>query len=185
MEDTDIIVRYWKRDETALTATSEKYGGYCYTIAFQVLNEPNDTEETVNDTYWELWNSIPPHRPQWLCAFIGKITRRLAISRLRHKNAAKRGGGEYAVTLDELSECIPDHRDPATAIESQQITAVVNRFLHGLPTTERSVFVCRYWYMMPVKKIAGQYRFSESKVKSMLLRTRQKLKRILTKEEWL
>lgn len=182
MEDTEIVELYFQRDESALTETAKKYDSYCYTIAYHVLNEEEDAKETVNDTYWETWNSIPPHRPQWLGAFIGKITRRLAISRFRKRTAVKRGGGEYELTLSELSECIPDKTDTAKAVEDKLLTAAINRFLQGLPAVQRKVFVCRYWYFDSVKAIAGQFGFSESKVKSMLMRTRQKLKQTLTEE---
>ena len=104
MDDLKIIELYFDRDEKALTETAHKYGNYCYAVAFSVLNSMEDSKETVNDTYFELWNTIPPDRPTFLSVFIGKITRRLAIGRWRKNTAVKRGGGEFEATLDELSE---------------------------------------------------------------------------------
>ena len=182
MEDSKIIGLYLDRDENAVKETAAKYGGYCYSIAFRVLNSREDSEESVNDTYLEVWNSIPPHVPEIFSAFIGKITRRSAISRLRKKTAAKRGGGEYELTLDELSECIPDLSDPQKETENKIITDVLNSFLRDLKETERNVFIRRYWHMEPVEVIAGRFSFSESKVKSMLMRTRNKLKNRLIEE---
>ena len=182
MEDEKIIKLYFERDETALTKTAEKYGSYCYTIAFNVLGNEEDSRETVNDTYLETWNSIPPHRPSVLSAFIGKITRRLAISKWRKRTAEKRGGNEYELSLDELSECIADKSNTEKKLEDKEITALINKFLKELPETQRNVFICRYWYMDSVSSIAKEFRFSESKVKSMLMRTRQKLKQRLTEE---
>ncbi len=182
MEDAKIVEQFFERDEAALKNTEEKYGKYCYRLAYQILGHEEDTKETVNDTYYELWNSIPPHRPAFLSAFIGKITRRLAISRYRKRTAAKRGNGEYELTLSELSECIPDSNRTEEIVEGRQTAAQVSRFLRELPETERNVFICRYWYMDSVKMVAKRFGFSESKTKSMLMRTRQKLQKRLMEE---
>ena len=185
MDDLEIIELYFCRDEKALTETAHKYGNYCYTIAFNVLNSIEDSKETVNDTYLELWNTIPPERPTVLSAFIGKITRRLAIGRWRKNTAVKRGGGEFEATLDELSECISDNTNVEKIVEGKLVVSTINEFLKKLPDTERNVFICRYWYADSVKSVAKQFGFSESKVKSMLMRTRTKLKQKLAEEELL
>ena len=185
MDDLDIIELYFCRDEKALTETARKYGNYCYTIAFNVLNSIEDSKETVNDTYLELWNTIPPNRPTFLSAFIGKITRSLAIGRWRKNTAVKRGGGEFEATLDELSECISDNANVEKIVEGKLVVSTINEFLKKLPDTERNVFICRYWYADSVKSVAKQFGFSESKVKSMLMRTRTKLKQKLAEEELL
>ena len=165
-----------------MTETAHKYGNYCYAVAFSVLNSMEDSKETVNDTYFELWNTIPPDRPTFLSAFIGKITRRLAIGRWRKNTAVKRGGGEFEATLDELSECISDNANVEKIVEGKLIVSTINEFLKKLPDTERNVFICRYWYADSVKSVAKQFGFSESKVKSMLMRTRTKLKQKLAEE---
>ena len=185
MDDLEIIELYFCRDEKALTETAHKYGNYCYTVAFSVLNSMEDSKETVNDTYLELWNTIPPERPTVLSAFIGKITRRLAIGRWRKNTAVKRGGGEFEATLDELSECISDNANVEKIVEGKLVVSTINEFLKKLPDTERNVFICRYWYADSVKSVAKQFGFSESKVKSMLMRTRTKLKQKLAEEELL
>ena len=182
MDDLEIIELYFCRDEKALTETARKYGNYCYTVAFNVLNSIEDSKETVNDTYFELWNTIPPERPTVLSAFIGKITRRLAIGRWRKNTAVKRGGGEFGATLDELSECISDNTNVEKIVEGKLVVSTINEFLKKLPDTERNVFICRYWYADSVKSVAKQFGFSESKVKSMLMRTRTKLKQKLAEE---
>ena len=182
MDDLEIIELYFCRDEKALTETARKYGNYCYTVAFNVLNSIEDSKETVNDTYFELWNTIPPERPTVLSAFIGKITRRLAIGRWRKNTAVKRGGGEFEVTLDELSECISNNTNVEKIVEGKLVVSTINEFLKKLPDTERNVFICRYWYADSVKSVAKQFGFSESKVKSMLMRTRTKLKQKLAEE---
>ncbi len=182
MEDAEIIKLYFDRNETAITETAQKYDSYCYTIAFNVLGSEEDSKETVNDTYLETWKSIPPNCPSVFSAFIGKITRRLAISKLRKRTAEKRGGNEYQISLDELSECVADRSNIEKEMEEKEVIAVINQFLRDLPEIQRNVFICRYWYMDSILSIAKEFHFSESKVKSMLMRTRQKLKQILTKE---
>ncbi len=106
MDDKRIVELYWQRSERAISETSAKYGKYCYSIAHGILHNNEDAEESVNDTYNEAWNTIPPHRPSVLSAFLGKITRRLSIDKFSRRNAEKRGGGEMPLVLDELQDCI-------------------------------------------------------------------------------
>lgn len=183
LEDAQIITLYFDRNEKALKETADKYGKYCYKIAYNVLNDEDDSKESVNDTYLNAWNSMPPHRPSVLSAFLGKITRRIAISRLRKKNAEKRGGGQFVSALEELSECIPNESNVENDVEKELIIESVNLFVRSLPQKEQKVFLCRYWYMDSISSIAKQFGFSESKVKSMLMRTRTKLKNKLIEEE--
>ena len=181
MTDSQIVEMYWDRNEQAVTATSEKYGTYCYSVAYGVLHNEEDSEESVNDTYMSAWNSMPPHKPGILKTFLGKITRRLSIDRWRRKNAEKRGG-EIAEVLDELSECISPIGDPIAETEKAMLDNTINTFVRELKDTEQRVFLCRYWYAKSVKEIAKLFGFSESKVKVMLMRTRNKLKARLETE---
>jgi len=182
MEDSVIVELYWRRDEKAVTETDAKYGSYCRSIAFNILADREDTEECVNDTYMGAWNSIPPHRPEILATFLGKITRRLSIKKWREKYAAKRGGGEIALALDELSECVPSHQNVEDELEISELTQTLNNFVISLPVKEMRVFICRYWYLDSISDISRQFGFSESKVKSMLFRTRHRLLTHLEKE---
>lgn len=183
MDDPQIVALYWERDEKAIQETARKYGRYCYAIAYGILHDAADAEESVNDTYLDAWNSMPPHRPSVLATFLGKITRRISIDRFRRYHAAKRGGGEMTVVLGELEECIPGGGDVEQAVEQQLLAEVINAFVKTLPRTEQGVFLCRYWYMDSVENIAKQFGFSQSKVKSMLHRTRAKLREQLIKED--
>ena len=182
MEDEKIVSLYWNRSEQAIAETSLKYGKYCYSIAYNILCSDQDAEESVNDTYMDAWNSMPPHKPSVLSAFLGKITRRLSIDRWRKNRAQKRGGGAMIWVLDELEECISEDGSLEEELEKQRLHEVINSFVASLQTTEQKVFLCRYWYMDPIDSICRQFGFSESKVKSMLMRTRQKLKATLEKE---
>lgn len=181
MEDSEIIRRLWDRNENALTELRQKYGAYCLHVSDAVLHNRQDAEEIVNDVCLAAWNTIPPQKPASLSAYLGKLARRRSVSRLRETTAQKRGGGEYALSLEELEECIPDTASEGTA-DAQELTNALNEFLATLPDTERRVFVCRYWYALPVCDIAARFGSGESRIKMMLKRTRDKLRAYLQKE---
>ena len=182
MEDQKIIELYWSRNEDAIRQTADRYGQYCYAIAYNILSVREDSEECVNDTYLDAWNSMPPHKPTVLSAFLGKITRRIAIDRWRQAHAQKRGGGEIALALDELSECVASSGDVVREAETLEVAAAVQRFLNTLPDTERRVFVRRYWHMESVADLAARFGYGQSRIKSMLHRTRGKLQKYLREE---
>ena len=182
MEDMQIVDLYFARSEQAIAETAHKYGSYLFSIAQNILFNRGDAEETVNDTYLGAWRSIPPHRPNRLSTYLGKITRRCALEKWKSAHAQKRGGGEVPLALEELSECIPGNDTPQTQMEMKELTQTINVFLKTLPETEQRIFICRYWYLHPVKTIAREFGFTESKVKSMLSRTRSKLRTSLQKE---
>lgn len=182
MQDSCIVDLYWARSENAITETAIKYGKYCYSIAYGILTNAEDADESVNDTYLDAWNAMPPHRPSILSTFLGKITRRLSIDKWRIKTAGKRGGGEMPLVLDELSDCVASSTDLEERIEQRELVESINLFLAQLSKTERDVFVSRYWFISPVKRIAQKMGVSESNVKTMLFRTRKKLAEYLSKE---
>ena len=185
MDDQNIIALYWARSETAISETAQKYGGYCFSIAKNILTNHEDAEESVNDTYLTAWNVMPPRRPSILATFLGKITRRLAIDRWRYRNAYKRGGGEVTLALDELEECIAGSDTAEGALRKKELQAALNRFLEALPERERMIFVSRYWYLRSVKEISEKTGLSLSSVKTQLFRTRNKLRFFLEKEDLL
>lgn len=179
MDDKDIVELYWNRDEKAVEVTAEKYGRYCHSIAGRILGDPLDVEECVNDTYQSAWNSIPPHRPENLSAYLGKLTRRISLKRWRYRDAEKRGGGEPALSLEELKDCIPTRNSLDEKMDAMVLADVINSFLAELPETERRVFVRRYFHGCSIREICRQFGFSKSKVESMLYRTRNKLRNTL------
>ncbi len=182
MDDEKIINLYWQRNEKAISETKLKYGKFCYTIAYRVLHNNEDAEECENDTYLEAWNSMPPQKPSVLSAFLGTITRRKSIDKWRKKMAEKRGGGEYELSVYELENCIPDERTIDEQLEVEELAKIISAFLRELPETECNVFLRRYWYFDSIKQICERFGFGQSKVKMMLLRTRQKLLTRLEKE---
>ena len=182
MHDEEIVALYLERNEIAIKETERKYGGYCMTIAHNILGSFQDSQECVNDTYMRVWGSIPPNRPTSLRAFAGKITRFLALNMYEKLSAKKRGNGTVALVLDELSECIPDTDANTDITQEFIIPDAVNAFLESLPEQNRNIFVRRYWYMSSVKDIAAEYGLGESKVKMCLMRMRNELKGQLEKE---
>ena len=182
MEDARIIDLYWQRDESAISETAAKYGKYLHSISYGILRNEEDAEECVSDTYAGAWQAMPPHRPSVLSAFLGKITRRISISLWRKRSAEKRGGGETALALDELEECVSGEGDAESEAERRELREKLNAFLRALSPTERQVFLRRYWYMDPVADIAGRFACSESRIRSMLYRTRKKLRAMLEEE---
>lgn len=182
MEDSQIVDLYWERNEHALQETAVKYGRYCYAIAYNILSNKEDADESVNDTYMSAWERIPPHRPAVLSTFLGKITRRISLNRWRSRTSGKRGGGEVALALDELSACIPAEENTERVLEQKELARTISRFLGTLPKTERDVFVSRYWFLASIREISTKFRFTESKTKSMLFRTREKLRNYLLEE---
>lgn len=182
MDDDRIVELYWKRNENAIAETATKYGSYLNSISYNILVNREDAQECVNDTYHDAWNSMPHHRPSILSTFLGKITRRISIDRWRRLNAEKRGGGELTLALDELEDCVSGSGSVEDEIKRRELAKLFNDFLNTLPVTERRVFLCRYWYMDSIQSIAQQFGFSQSKVASMLNRTRGKLRAQLVKE---
>lgn len=182
MDDRQILKLFEERSEAAISETAEKYGRYCHTIAYNILCNEEDTEECVNDTYLKAWEAIPPQVPEKLSAFLGKITRNLALDKYRFYNSAKRGGGQTALALEELQECVPAAVSTEQAVSDKILVEVLNHFLEELPLEKRRIFMKRYWYLQSIQEIAGELAISESKVKMTLLRTRSKLKQVLEKE---
>ena len=182
MKDEAIIELFWARSEAAIDETDRAYGRFCQSIAYSILRVHEDAEETVNDTWLKAWDAIPPERPHHLKGFLGRITRQLSINRLERETAQKRGARQYALALEELAECIPDQSRSEDLAELTALRDALNRFLRSLPTEPRSVFLRRYWYAQSIAEIAAGCGMSESKVKSMLLRTRNKLRKMLTEE---
>lgn len=182
MKDAEIVELYWNRDEAAIAATSERYGNYCYSIAYHILQSPEDAQECVNDTYWKAWLSIPPQRPNRLATYLGRITRNLSLDRLKQLNAQKRGKGQVELALQELESCIPSADDMDQIADEIVLSDAINQFLRAQPRTERNIFVGRYWHLYSISDLAQAYGMRESKVASMLFRMRQKLKHYLEKE---
>lgn len=183
MDDAKIIDLYFDRDETAITETDRKYGAYCRSIAWNILQSPEDSEECVNDTWLRAWNAMPPQRPNVLRQFLAKITRNLSFDRFRAGSAQKRGGGELPLALEELKECVGSG-DPATDAERKLLEELIEKFLRQLSPRDRGIFLRRYFYAESLREIAQRYDMKEANVRLCLSRTRHKLRAYLRKEDF-
>lgn len=181
MEDHAIIELFWRRDETAICALSSKYSGYCYKIAWNLLKNHEDTEECLNDTWFATWGYIPPKRPKVLSAFVGRITRGLAIDCFRRKQAAKRMDGHMADVCGEMDELSFSYTVEDKMAEKELIHTI-EIFLGKLSEADRNIFIRRYWYLDSIKDIAKRHGVSQGCIKTNLCRNRKKLYRILKQE---
>ena len=182
MLDEKIVEMYWSRSEDAISETSKKYGTYCHSIAYNILRNHADSEECVNDTYLSAWNSMPTKRPSKLGAFLAVITRNISLKKYNYYSAKKRGGTQVPLVLDELLDCVSGNDTTEDIIETMHFEKVLNDFLESLSEQSRNIFVCRYWYFDSISTISVHFGISESKVKSMLHRTRKKLRSKLLEE---
>ena len=181
MDDGRIVQMYFDRDERAISVTAEKYGRYCTAIAANILSSREDAEECVNDTDWNAWNAIPPHRPKILSAFLGKITRNLAFNRYKRETAAKRGGGELPAVLEELADMVSGQENVEAAFDRKELVAEINRFLSRLPAEKRGIFLCRYWYGESIACVASSCGMTQAAVTMCLARLRSQLHEYLVK----
>ncbi|MCQ2531168.1 MAG: sigma-70 family RNA polymerase sigma factor [Saccharofermentans sp.] len=185
MEDNQIVELYWQRDENAILETQTKYERYLTKVANNILNNVEDSMESVNDTYLNAWNSMPPHRPEMLSTFLAKITRRLSIDIFRKRTADKRGGTEYELSLQELQESGFEAGVDSEVVdenESKLLGEAINKYLRTLPEESRNIFIGRYFHNDSIKDVCNYYGYSETKVKSLLFRIRNGLRDYLEKE---
>lgn len=180
MTDDQIVELYWNRSEDAIAQTDAQYGGRLRGLSMRILQNQEDAEEILNDTYMKTWESIPNERPRLFFAYIAAICRRLAFNLLNWNQAAKRKAEIVAIT-EEIELCVPDPSQERAA-RGRELAKVLDDFLATLPEDSRLIFLRRYWYADSVAAIAKRYDMTESKVKMQLLRTRNKLKDYLEKE---
>ncbi len=180
MTDTQIVDLYFARNEAAIIETDRKYGKYCRYIANRILNNDSDSEEIVNDTYLKTWNTVPPIEPDPLKSYVGLLSNQLALNRYYENTSQKRGGGEVAMALDELTECVSG--EDCDMAEDITLQNALNSFLRTLPRRTRRIFVRRYWYLSPIDEITSEFGISENAFNVLMHRTREKLREYLEKE---
>ena len=182
MEDEKIVDLYWDRQESAIRETEKKYDRYLTKIAYNILNDFEDSRECVNDTYLAAWNSMPPHRPSILSTYLSKLTRRISIDLLRYHNRDKRQESQYALSLEELGECVSGGNSTEDAYTEKELAEAIACYLRLCSKEARQVFLGRYYYLDSVRDVAAYCGMSESKCKSLLHRTRLGLREYLQKE---
>ena len=181
MEDLQIINLYWQRDERAIRETDIKYGGYCYSIALNILSDRADAEECVNDTYHQTWTSIPPNRPKSLKAWLGKICRNIAIN-VWEKNHARRRYDGIELLLSELEDCIPSPNSVENTLELSEISDCISAWLRSLPAEDRALFVRRYWNGDAIRTLARERGIPATKLTQKMYRLRKGLRKTLAEE---
>jgi len=182
--DAGLVQRFFDRDEDVLADVGACYGSYLFTVANNILQDAEDSEECVNDTYLSAWQKIPPYRPPVLLTFLAKIARGHAIDRWRRRKSLKRGGDHYVQPLDELADIVAGSNDVTETVEGSELAASISKFLSTERKLVRQVFVCRYFYCDTIGDIARMVGRSEGGIKALLHRTRAKLRKELMKEGW-
>lgn len=182
MEDEDIIRLYCDRNEAAVKATEEKYGAYLMKAAMNILGDEEDAREAVNDTYYKAWCTVHEHRPDHLLAYLTRLLRRTAIDIYKGRHRKKRQNMEYALSLSELEECLSAGNTTEEAADYSMLKESIDRFLGTLSDEALTTFLGRYYYCDSMREIARYSGMSEAKVKTLLHRTRQRLKKWLEKE---
>ena len=177
-----IVELYWARSEQAIAESDRKYGRYCLSIARGIVALEEDAEECVNDTWLRAWNAMPPQRPGVLSAFFARITRNLSLDRWRKNRAAKRGGSQVEVALQELEDCLPDRSTPEARLEARETADLISRFLRHQPELDRLLFVRRYFYLDALDQLEARFGLTRGQVKSRLHRTRNRLRQTLQEE---
>ncbi len=181
MDDNEIIGLFNERSEQAISELDKKYGKYCYSIAYRIVENEDDAKEILNDTYLKAWNTIPPQNPESLCGYLGMIARSTAIDKLRYNSSEKRSGTRVDIAIGELSECVP-RTEACDIVDSMALGNALSRFLSSLSERNRQVFIRRYWYVDSISEISKKLCVGENAVKSILHRTRRMLKKFLEKE---
>lgn len=176
MEDKNIVQLYFDRNERAITETSMKYGRYCSNIAMNILNNHEDAEECVNDTYLNTWNSMPPHKPKMLSTFLGKIVRNLSFNKYKAIHSIKRGGYEISIILDEICEIVSDDENVEDCVIREELVKDINKFIDTLSKEKQYMFIRRYWYSDSITYIAKKCGRSENSISVELSRIRYKLR---------
>jgi len=182
MNDREIVDLYWQRSEQAISETAKKYGRYCHTIAYNILENRQDSEECVNDTWLAAWNSMPDKRPERLNPYLAKITRNAALGKIVKQSARKRGGDEITVALEELDACVPSGYSLEKEVEEKELAKAINAFLGTLPEEAQFIFISRYWFLASEREIAKCRGCSRSRINTMLRHTRDGLKTYLLQE---
>ena len=180
MKDREIIDLYFARNDEAIRETDIVYGNMILSLSYRILQSHEDAEENQNDTYMQAWQVIPPVHPFSLRAFLLKICRRKALDKLDRRKAKRRNAKLVELT-NEMENCIPDTR-LEEELKTKELSRLLNLFLGTLSAEHRDILISRCFSMESISEIAKEYGYSETKVRSILFRTRKNLKEYLESE---
>lgn len=182
MDDTSIVALFFSRDEKAIVQSDVKYGQYCRTISYNILNDHQDAEECTNDTYMQAWNTIPPTKPESLKAYLGRIVRNVSLNKLKAKKTRKRKSDRFSAAYDELENVLASNESIDEFVDEIHLRDLIETFLDGQTKENRKIFIARYWYFESISEISAKLDISESKTKMSLLRMRESLRNFLKRE---
>ena len=174
---SEIVALLEDRDERALLLLKNRYSEYCYTIIYGILRDHEETEESLNDLWFRVWDAVPPAKPRCLRAYLAKVSRNIALDRLKFQAAKKRGPSP--LPLDEIAEILPSR---CSEMEQADLRDALNRFVKSLDTEAQRIFLRRYWYNETVEELTEAFHCSQSRITGILFRTRKKLRKFLKKE---
>lgn len=178
MDDSAILELFFARSEAGISELDAKYGAIFHSLAYNLLGDREDAAECVNDAYFGAWRAIPPERPEKLCSWVCRVVRNTCVDRLRRRGAGKRRG-EYELALDELDGCLAAPDSVSEAVELDELTQEIDRFLGSLNEESRVIFLRRYWFADSISDIAGRMGLGEKAVSVRLTRIRKKLREYL------
>lgn len=181
MEDKKILELLWNRVESALEALAKKFGRRLLYTAMNILGNPEDAEEAVNDTYMALWNTIPPEKPDPLAGYVHRTGRNVALNKRRHLTAQKRNS-QYDASLEELAGILPAPSFEEL-MDARALGLAIDRFLDTVSRENRILFLRRYWFGDSVKELAHAFSMSENTISVRLSRMRAQLKSYLIEKE--
>lgn len=182
LDDKKIVELFFNRSEDGIKELDAKYGKLCYKLSYRILNNRQDAEECVNDTYLGAWNSIPPATPNPLRTYICKIVRNLSLKLYYRKSAAKRNS-EYEIAMLEMEDYLADPNTVETEVEAKELAHILESFLDTLSEENCVIFLRRYWFSDTYTEIAKHVGISEKNVSVRLTRIRKQLKAYLTERE--
>lgn len=175
ISDSYIIEMLFDRNEQALSVTDQKYGSLCRKVAYDIIGDYEEVKECVNNSYFQLWNAIPPARPKSLKAYLCGIVRNVAvkIGRQQRNYSAKQ------TYFSELAEIFADVQNVEKTVDGKMLTVYINEFLSQQKEVNRNVFIMRYYYNCAIRDISLSLGVKEATVKTKLFRMKDELKKFL------
>ncbi len=181
LDDSEIIQLFYERSEQAIAALQKKYADILFSVSYNILKNRMDAEESVNDVYLAVWNTVPPQNPDPLLTYLIRIVRNISIKRY-HKNSAIKRNSYYDIALSELENSLSDIESVEEKYEVKELAETINTFLDKIDKKNRRIFVRRYYFADSIEEIAKKFSLSENNVSVRLHRLRNKLKKYLEKE---
>lgn len=182
IHDEKIIELFFDRSEQAIRELDKKYGKACFKLSYNIVNNRQDAEECVNDSYLGMWNAIPPARPNPLLSFVLRIVRNLSV-KMYWKNKAEKRNSEYTVAMQEVESFLTASNSTEEEVEARELARMIEDFLDMQTVEDRVIFMRRYWFSDSYGDIAKKVGLSEKNVSVRLTRLRKKLRDYLFQKE--